>query len=518
MAIALRDFMDYVRAQYSATADPHGDLAPQVDLAADPVAGVPDEAVAIEALARAPAPTYQDSDLDAGSPDRIAGQPDQPDEPADEPPRLQEITITPDDATIGGGAQRQFTATGLYDDCSSLDLTDAVAWSSSEPGVVSIDASGFASARPVSGTARLTATDISSGISAAVDLTVGAPTAVNDVLAEAIGAPTRVQDLRASVKLAGGQILYKDSDIYVSTNEATTMAIRVSDSELTVTFDPFLALSACIANICAEGIVLLEKLTFNYRDQKVSGSWQAPPEVEWWPGGVGKILSETLNSSLLSALPKQMLAPGYNPFEDQELPRQLPGILAKLASSTSAGGGSGGGGSEGSMNPDIQSSDAELVAKIYLKGDLRQDQISISAGTSFTLTVYLDGGMPASLADAKVRQVVLNADRGGAEVKYHEFGVVTVQRAVLSYGGSITTEYELVTEKIEEGFRLGITTLRALLGQQTDESDLKASKHTGPRAAIEKFVHTQVEPQLKNLIITHKDVIPGLDLAKALGL
>jgi hypothetical protein len=363
----------------------------------------------------------------------------------------------------------------------------------------------------------LTATDISSGISASLDLTVGAPTSVDDVLGEAVGGPTRVEDLQASVSLAGDQIVYENSDIVVSTDEPTKMTIRVDTNALKVTFEPFLALTACKGGLCLDGIVLLESLYFNYHEQKVGGSWQAPAAVEWW-SGVGPTLTAKVNSNLLSALPKQMLAPGYNPFEDQELPGQLSGILAKIRSSASGGGGSAGG-----MQDEIQSSDAKLHADICLTGELRDDPIAIPAGTSFSLDVILDGGMPASLADAKIACVILRSVGGGAgaKVKYMLAGMdlpaVFVRKAVLHYGGSITTDYTVSSEAIETIARMAFGAVRFAAGEQVDDSDLDG-REPKVRAKLDEVVHSKLEPQLKNLIIRHKDVVPGLDLAKALGL
>ena len=60
---------------------------------------------------------------------------------------LQQINITPSSsgATAGvSGQTQQFTATGLYSDATSQNITSQVAWSSSAPGVATIDASGLA--------------------------------------------------------------------------------------------------------------------------------------------------------------------------------------------------------------------------------------------------------------------------------------------------------------------------------------------------------------------------------------
>ena len=63
------------------------------------------------------------------------------------PPRtLVSIAITPANADVILGTLQQFTATGTYSDHTSQDLTDSVAWSSSDSSVASIVAGGMATA------------------------------------------------------------------------------------------------------------------------------------------------------------------------------------------------------------------------------------------------------------------------------------------------------------------------------------------------------------------------------------
>jgi large repetitive protein len=59
---------------------------------------------------------------------------------------LKSITVTPTNPSIALGATQQFVATGQFSNGSTANLTDAVTWSSSVPGVASISATGLASA------------------------------------------------------------------------------------------------------------------------------------------------------------------------------------------------------------------------------------------------------------------------------------------------------------------------------------------------------------------------------------
>lgn len=91
-------------------------------------------------------------------------------------PTLASITLSPQSATIPLGATQQFTATGVYTDGSTQDLTGTATWSSSATVVAAINSSGLA-AGLFQGTAPI---QVSSGsLSASTTLSVGAPALVS---------------------------------------------------------------------------------------------------------------------------------------------------------------------------------------------------------------------------------------------------------------------------------------------------------------------------------------------------
>src|SRR5579875_1846983 len=59
---------------------------------------------------------------------------------------LQSIVVTPSNATVGVGAIQQYTATGTYNNGSTVDLTNIVTWNSANPAVATISSSGLATA------------------------------------------------------------------------------------------------------------------------------------------------------------------------------------------------------------------------------------------------------------------------------------------------------------------------------------------------------------------------------------
>lgn len=58
--------------------------------------------------------------------------------------QLMSVSITPTNPSIARGTGQQFTATGIYSDNTTQDLTDSVAWSSSNTSVAIVDASANA--------------------------------------------------------------------------------------------------------------------------------------------------------------------------------------------------------------------------------------------------------------------------------------------------------------------------------------------------------------------------------------
>ena len=72
-------------------------------------------------------------------------------------PTISSITVTPDGLTLGIGIGEQYTATAIYSDGSTQDLVSGVTWTSSDPSVASISASGLATT-VAAGNATITAT------------------------------------------------------------------------------------------------------------------------------------------------------------------------------------------------------------------------------------------------------------------------------------------------------------------------------------------------------------------------
>src|SRR6185436_16377784 len=61
-------------------------------------------------------------------------------------PTLTAINVTPANASVPQGVTQQFTATGIYNNGSTADITSSVSWSSSKTASATINSAGLASA------------------------------------------------------------------------------------------------------------------------------------------------------------------------------------------------------------------------------------------------------------------------------------------------------------------------------------------------------------------------------------
>ena len=86
------------------------------------------------------------------------------------PRTLQSVVVTPAQPSVPLGNQQQFSATGMYNDGTSQNLTSTVVWTSSQPGVAAISASGLATTK-AAGSSNIKATS-PSGPSGSTTLTV----------------------------------------------------------------------------------------------------------------------------------------------------------------------------------------------------------------------------------------------------------------------------------------------------------------------------------------------------------
>ncbi len=91
---------------------------------------------------------------------------------ASQPVAMVSITVTPANASIQASATQQFTATGVFSDSSTEDMTNSVSWTSSDTSKATIQNSGLATGV---GAGSVTITAVSPGKTGTATLTISAP-------------------------------------------------------------------------------------------------------------------------------------------------------------------------------------------------------------------------------------------------------------------------------------------------------------------------------------------------------
>jgi uncharacterized protein YjdB len=92
------------------------------------------------------------------------------------PVALASIVVSPAASTVPQGLTQQFTATGIYNNATTQDVTSGATWSSASPSIATIDSTGLASAL-AQGTTAITA-NIGT-VSGSTPITVGPPALVS---------------------------------------------------------------------------------------------------------------------------------------------------------------------------------------------------------------------------------------------------------------------------------------------------------------------------------------------------
>ena len=154
------------------------------------------------------------------------------------------VTITPATASQAKGRSQQFTATGTMSDQTTEDLTAAVAWTSSDQTIATINAQGNATIQAASGTVMITATDPNTALSDQVLLTVGAPGQDSDKSAPvglanltatpAVVAAINVTPVNASQYLGGSSQFYANATMTDNTTQNITNSAIWSSSNPSV--------------------------------------------------------------------------------------------------------------------------------------------------------------------------------------------------------------------------------------------------------------------------------------------
>ena len=154
---------------------------------------------------------------------------------------LKSIAVSPASSSMPVNTSQQFTATGTYNDGSSADLTNVVAWSSSAMGIAKVSATGMVTT-VAAGSTNITAS--LGGVSQSTSLTVTAPsiasiTVTPDGLTLGIGinqqfVATATYTDGSSADLSSG-VNWNSSSTSVATVDGTGLVATVGAGSTTIT-------------------------------------------------------------------------------------------------------------------------------------------------------------------------------------------------------------------------------------------------------------------------------------------
>jgi hypothetical protein len=140
---------------------------------------------------------------------------------ASQPVTMVSITVTPANASIQAPATQQFTASGVFSDSSTADITKSVSWTSSDASKATVQNSGLATG-VAAGSVTITAA--SAGKTGAATLTITAPPTLTSV---------SISPLNPTIAANGTQqffanATYSDNSVQDVTQSATWTSSNVS--------------------------------------------------------------------------------------------------------------------------------------------------------------------------------------------------------------------------------------------------------------------------------------------------
>jgi hypothetical protein len=336
-----------------------------------------------------------------------------------------------------------------------------------------------------------------------------APSSLAGQVAGAMGVPATSPSVSASVTIPAGQTISNKDGNWVHTVDDVTVRVYVSGSRLSVSFSPKMVITAVSEEwYYPNPDIYLTEAWYDFAAASYGVNMSAP-RYAMWLGAAEKTLGGV--GEQVVKLPGKMRSPGYDPFTDPTLLADLQ-TIAQGASAPS-----------GSM-PEMR--DAEFTAQVTLGTDLSRNlggaSVVVPAGAQLTLAVRAMGKMPTTMAEfanLKIASVQVDLRKEDAEVRLRvadtDLPVVWVSRATLHHGGQLDLSYVLVNEVIGEAFRQLVAggAVPGTLEQATADPHSPTA-----RAIVDKAVAQHLEPLLKQAVLSNRAVIPGLDLARALGL
>jgi hypothetical protein len=347
------------------------------------------------------------------------------------------------------------------------------------------------------------------------------PPSPGAAVSAAAGAPTSGFEVSVNVSLPGNFELKRiptdqpsRTNVIHTDDDPTQVFITLDGRGLGIHFAPDLLITNHADSALSPDFnVWVSSVRWDFHSQMVVADCNARGitfVVNW--GNPCQGIADGVATFLQGQLPGRVFVKDYDPFSD-------PAILTDLA-------GFGRSGSSGAASglPPIRF--AQLSASFTLDADVTRTAgagvIAILSGSRIELSVT--GQVPGNDAAPKIDSVRLSigAGAGGASLNLRAFDMdvplLRLNKVELHNGGALTFDYTTVTEDLEFIARVFLVAevVRSGRGGELGEDALTA-KQPRIHAIIDSRVRPKLEPMLRDFIIAHRGAIPGIDLAKSLG-
>lgn len=353
------------------------------------------------------------------------------------------------------------------------------------------------------------------------------PTSVD----EATAGKASLENVSVSGQIAAGKTLQGSWQYAIKTIRATTITVSVSRGELRIFTSPTLDIDATwpAQNMSIYGAGVNFGTGRSFADVSlIRGLGEGFIDMsDRAKGSITKLIDGAIAGTAMSK-------PGYDPFSDKDLMGTLARIKSNFESLPDAGGGGG----------DVTAADASLTAlsaTLKMQAPFSQMQdgvgVSVASGTSIRASAYGAANLPrlqgaASPADAAkaatIQSLGLSSDGVILEKKgkpiaklesltFHRGGKVTLDRFTLLGSGAAAAGFESLIRLVAAAAGAASQGVPAELGVgiAAQRGDLDPQF---VRGLSKSMVEDGLTKAAQQMIADNRNVIPGVDLAAALGM
>ena len=229
------------------------------------------------------------------------------------------------------------------------------------------------------------------------------------------------------------------------------------------------------------------------------------------------IITDKTNQHLRRRLPWAMQQPGYDPWSDREIERNVQALVDLLRRSSGGAEEASGLGVDHLSSPSITLSFRVPETKtIPLEGG------RLSARLEEGTTIDLSASFTGPVSQPRLQSLVLHFHRPlevaqGTGERRSSVRKIDVHRATLTPGGQIELDYELGAEQLADGVKAVFALFALMAAPRANVGGLRQTRLEFARRDVQQRIDTEIEPQLIEVIRQNDGALPGLSLSDVFG-